>query len=304
MTFNTNPRDFSCEGDPDIADKHTWKTFTPKVALEYHLNDDALVYASWTRGSRSGGFNYRVSDGELGLDRPSFFDDEMVDAYEIGIKSDWLDNRLRINAAAYYNDFTDLQRSIFLTQTDDEGNVTGLTQQFNNVDAAATWGFELEVVGVLAEDAFTGGDNLTAEFSLGLINSKYKVDFIDFNGDGGNDIDLPFEQQPRHTIFAALTYFQPVGNGGALTYRVSYAHTPAFYSGGENLWDINRHLERGLLDASLRYEAEGGEWYVTVYGKNLTNEHYYQTRTPFSPAFGLAQPAKGATWGAEIGFDF
>jgi len=41
-----------------------------------------------------------------------------------------------------------------------------------------------------------------------------------------------------------------------------------------------------------------------IYDKNLTNERYYQTRTPFSPAFGLAQPARGAAWGAEVGFDF
>ena len=88
-----------------------------------------------------------------------------------------------------------------------------------------------------------------------------------------------------------------------MTWRVSYQHTPEFYSGGENLWDINRHVSRGLLDASLRYEAEDGDWYVTIFGKNLTNEHYYQTRTPFSEAFGLAQPARGATWGLELGFD-
>lgn len=99
-TFNTNPRDFSCSGGLDIDDSHTGKSFTPKVGVEFNLTDDAILYASWTRGNRTDGFNYRISDGELSLYRPAFFDDEQVGAYEIGLKSDWFDNRLRVNMAA------------------------------------------------------------------------------------------------------------------------------------------------------------------------------------------------------------
>ena len=299
--FNVNVRSFSCPGGYQIDDDETWDNLSPKVGIEYRINDDILTYASWTQAYRSGGWTYRTAASDLASARPGFYDEEQVDALEAGIKSDWFDNRLRVNIAAWFHDFEDLQRSIFLTQTDAMGNVISLTQRFDNVPEAEAYGFELEVVGVLARDALIEGDSLTAELAWGNIEYDYESP-VDFNGDGLDDGHFPWNQIPDETWNAALTYIHDMPNGaGSLSWRVGYQYTDVVNGGGTSLDPISFYQERRLWDAAVRFDSADDKWHLTVFGKNLTDKDYYQFKTPFSPAFGIAQPMMGSTWGATLG---
>ena len=88
-------------------DDESWSNFTPKIGVQYTLNDDTQTYASFTKGFRSGGFNIRAtSESSTGP-----YEEEKIDAWEIGLKTDFLGNRGRLNLAVFLNQFEDLQRT-------------------------------------------------------------------------------------------------------------------------------------------------------------------------------------------------
>lgn len=88
--------------------KKTFKYFTYRAAADYKISDDLMVYASFSTGKHSGGFSYSVIPGQSDFQLP-FFDTEGVKAYEIGMKGSFLDNRVRVNLAAFYNVYDQLQ---------------------------------------------------------------------------------------------------------------------------------------------------------------------------------------------------
>ncbi|MEM7356144.1 MAG: TonB-dependent receptor, partial [Acidobacteriota bacterium] len=93
-----------------LSNEDDWDSLSPRFSLSYQASDNALIYASAARGFKSGGFNGRPQD-RLALDP---FDPEIVWAYEIGWKTDLADQRVRLNGAAFYNDYTDIQFSASL----------------------------------------------------------------------------------------------------------------------------------------------------------------------------------------------
>lgn len=92
-----------------FRDAKSWSDFTPKIGLSWHINPDVMAYASWTKGFRSGGYNTRVTGAN---ESPGPYDPETVHAYEVGLKSDLFDRRVRMNLSAFINEYKDLQRTI------------------------------------------------------------------------------------------------------------------------------------------------------------------------------------------------
>src|SRR3546814_13542902 len=84
----------------------SFNDFTPKVSLDYRWTDDFMTYASFAQGVKSGGFTGRYV---IPTDAPKSFDPEKITSYEIGFKSQFLDNRVRLNASAFYSDYKDIQ---------------------------------------------------------------------------------------------------------------------------------------------------------------------------------------------------
>ena len=86
---------------------HKWDEFTPSVTLDYNMSDDVMVYATYSRGFKSGGFNYPAV-----TNRPineSALEPEILDMYELGMKGEFFDSTMRLNASLYYYDYSDLQ---------------------------------------------------------------------------------------------------------------------------------------------------------------------------------------------------
>jgi iron complex outermembrane receptor protein len=147
-----------------FKDKESWSNFSPKVGLAWTVNDDFMAYASFTRGFRSGGYNVRFTSANP-LTSPGPYNEEVVDAYELGFKSTILDGRFRFNFALFNNSFDDLQRTVL----DSSG-----TQATLNAATATIKGAEIETVLLLT-------DNLVVEGSFG---------YTDSGGSGSSDRNL------------------------------------------------------------------------------------------------------------------
>jgi iron complex outermembrane receptor protein len=143
-----------------IPTRQSAKVWTPRVALNYKPNDDVLVFASATRGFKSGGWNARGTAASQLLP----FDPEKVWSYEAGIKSDLFDRRVRANITLYYQDTKALQTPSALVAAN--GSITFITRNFADY---VNKGAEVELT-------FQPVDNLNLYLNLGYQDDKYKID--------------------------------------------------------------------------------------------------------------------------------
>jgi len=143
---------------PLFEGDETFDAFSWLASLDYKLTDDTLIYASVSRGFRSGG----LDQDNLG----STFDAEFVVNYETGLKADFFDSRVRFNAAVFFSDYTDIQILAAVPLT---GNTGAVTTVLDNAGEASIWGFELElsaqpVDGLLLGATFAHTDGEFDEF--------------------------------------------------------------------------------------------------------------------------------------------
>ena len=303
--FETS-KDFHCAngamGGWDIVDDETWKSFSPKVGLSYKVTDDAMLYASWTRGFRSGGFSFRASPTELTQTdyiRPAFYDEERVDSMEVGIKSDFLNNRVRMNLVGYYQWWDGIQRNL------QSGGPTTAIQRTENVEDSHVYGFEGEFSAIVALDAITAGDSLRFDAALALADSGYDSDYFA----SGRDLSGQKFGAPHNTAYFGATYEHPVGpRGASVSWRASYFWKDSWWNEGikfrDDVGGFTKYNPRNLLDASVQYTSAEGGWFVKVFGQNLTYDKNYAARVRFAgpPYWGLGNPQNPRTFGVTVGF--
>ena len=296
----------------DIVDDETWTAFSPKVAVEFRPKDDMLLYTSWTRGFRSGGFTFRVGAAEIAardasiaagdnpVFRPAFYDRERVDSLEVGMKSDWADGRLRVNLTGFYQWWNGIQRNI------QEGPVGNIIQRTANVEDSHVSGLELELNAILGLDMLVDGDSLRFDFAGGIVETGYDTEWI-LSGVDLTDQDFA---APHSTFYFGLSYDHPVGpNGAEMRWRTSYFWQEDYAPEGvprDIIPPASRQLGHydtiKLWDASVQYTSADGQWYVRAFGKNLGDYKYYVSRVPFSATFGVGLPAQPRTWGITLGY--
>jgi iron complex outermembrane receptor protein len=136
-----------------FVEKETFKSAQPKVSLAYQANDDLMSYATYARGFRSGGFN---ASGALLAET---YDKEILDSFEIGQKSTWLDGRLRLNAAVFYEDYDDVQVFEF------DGAI--FVQSLFNIPKSEVYGAELSF-------DWAATSSLTLSGGIGWLESEIK----------------------------------------------------------------------------------------------------------------------------------
>jgi iron complex outermembrane receptor protein len=143
-----------------IPQEQSIKIWTPRFAINFEPSDDFLLFASATRGFKSGGWNARGTSASLLLP----FEPEKAWSYEAGFKSEFLDNRIRVNLTAYLLDVSDIQIPSAFTAAN--GAISFITRNFADYENK---GIELEINAVPAD-----GLNLFA--ALGYQDDKYKLD--------------------------------------------------------------------------------------------------------------------------------
>lgn len=146
--------------DAGIPTELNASEWTPRFALQYEQSDDVMLFLSATRGFKSGGWNARGTAANEILP----FDIETVWSYEAGMRSDWLDNRLRLNVTAFYMDVDDFQTPSAFTRPN--GSLAFLTRNFADLE---NYGIEAELTAVISE-------NLTVFANIGLQNASQTPD--------------------------------------------------------------------------------------------------------------------------------
>jgi iron complex outermembrane receptor protein len=147
------------KGGPDNPFNESWDEFTPKLGVRYRVNDDLMVYGLYSKGFRAGGFSGRAGTYEA-ASIP--YDPETVDNYELGVKSEWLGGRMRMNASIFYMDFKDKQEEQSVPISQGTGQQTIVV----NAGQATIQGLEVDF-NWLVTQVFTLNGN------LGLLDAKY-----------------------------------------------------------------------------------------------------------------------------------
>ncbi|MEE2693170.1 MAG: TonB-dependent receptor [Pseudomonadota bacterium] len=239
-----------------ISGEADFDAFTPKVSVSYKFNDDAMAYATVSRGFKSGGFDGRATS-DFGF-QP--FAPEFVWSYEGGLKTSWFDGALIANAAYFYNDYTDLQVTSFGADP-----ISGVfVSLFTNAAAARIHGAELEL---FAQPT----DRLSLTGTVGWLDAKYNEFNILVGGVVTDVSDRPMVNAPRWNASLGATYEQPLGNG-----VTAVAHVDGAYR-GERATEITASPEltqgrRGLLNAFVSLKADDDRWEIRGGVKNATNE--------------------------------
>lgn len=311
-TSGTNP--FIPTENNGFVDDDSWQSLSPKLGLQYEF-DQSQLYASWTRGFRSGGYNFRITNANVfenvvvpATDGNFAFDEEQVDSYEVGFKTQTDDGRITINGAIYLTDIADMQREV------NQSSPTAGVSQFILNTADAT------IIGGEVEGRFRVLDSLLLTANMGLINAEYDEVRFDISGDGiinQRDLNLKLPRVPDITFGAGLIHELDLGNGNILS-RVNYQYRDEFAYTDSNLGYIQ---SMDALDANVTWNTPLEGLAFSIYGKNLLDRVQAggDTQLPFggprstrvaepfafNPQGGTLSPlSKGRVVGAEVTFDF
>jgi iron complex outermembrane receptor protein len=278
----------------DFLGSREFKEFTPRVSVNWTPNDDQNLYFTYSEGFKGGSFDPRgqtsaapdidgdgtVSDAEI-FEFMSF-DPEFVDSYEVGVKSSWMDGRVKTSLAVFFADYTDVQipGSFGFDSNGDGVNDTFIGITSNAGDADMT-GIEFEGSAMLS-DAFSLG------WAIGYLDAEFN-EFIDATG---NNVaaERVFQNTPDLTANATLTYQNDMdlfGNAGTF-----FVIGSASYRSEASQFEFPTvELDQPgftLLDLSLVWEDDDGHWRVGLHGKNLTDEEYKVAGYYFpAPTLGL-----------------
>lgn len=261
-----------------------WDDFTPRFSLDYAVNEDVMLYASASRGFKSGGFQVGESNS---------FDPEYLWSYEAGVKSVVMDQRLRANFGVFFYDFTDLQVITF---------VNGIGQT-DNAGKATLQGFEAEF---LARPS----DGLDLSLNIAYLDATYDR-FT--QAIGGVEVDLAgntLPNTPEWTFSAGAQYSHPVSNAANLTFRGDFGWRDEVNFKSDNAPRFQTD-SYGLLNVRIGYENLDQGWQLSLYGTNLTDEDFATYKTDGQDATGSSSANNPLTvfgeprqYGVSFRYDF
>jgi len=232
-----------------------WSDFSPRAVANFQITDRILLFASYTQGFRSGNFNSRVTN--VAGFQPA--DPETVNSYELGMKGDFLDRKLRVNISAFSEDYRDIQQVL-------TANIpgSGPVQTLLNAASARIKGVETEIT-IRPTAAFQ------IEANFGYTDAKFRTFTVPIPG-VADPTKLAFGRIPKYTATVAASYhFGLPGLPGKINARLAYDWRSSFYSDLQNTPEL-RQKSYGLLNANLNYDA--GKWSLGIFARNLTNVEY------------------------------
>ncbi|MEF2231114.1 MAG: TonB-dependent receptor [Pseudodesulfovibrio sp.] len=222
-------------------DDHIYNTeLLPRLTLAYDLTEDAMVYATASKGFLAGGFNTSFGSSQ----RQFTYDAEHLWSYEAGAKTSWLDNRLQVNLAGFWQEIDDKQIL----------NQIGTNMWIDNADKARSIGFELDIKArpVRGLDLFAGLGYVDANFS------DWDNGIDDYTGNA-----LPFA--PDYTYHAGVQYRHASGVFG----RLDMTGVSSYYTDSGNKYECEEYQ---IYNTRLGYEAE--DWDIVLWCKNIFDHEY------------------------------
>lgn len=239
------------------------------ASVDYKISDDILIYAKTAKGFRSGGQNLRAPNTVSFIP----FAPEIAYSYEVGFKSEFLDNRVRLNVAAYTSDVSDIQRSTLVSVPPvPPSTIPGTATLLGNAGKVRIRGLEAELTAVLFE-------GFTVQASGALVDPKY-IRYADLTGDRSFE---RFSGVFKKQYSIGADYTTPIGDSAQIKLHVDYAWRskvpldPYFYAPNpENdaIVASTTGPALGLLGARASIEFLD-RFEIGVFARNLTNEREY-----------------------------
>jgi outer membrane receptor protein involved in Fe transport len=217
-----------------------------RLALQYQVTANQMIYGLISRGYKAGGVN---SDSSLAAEDREF-DTELMWNFETGIKGRWLDDRLQTQVAAFYQKRDDIQIKQSLVQSRDDSNAVDFTDYFGNAASGANYGVEVEFNWLATESLAWFG-------SLGLLSADY-------------DIPLSADLDSRQQAHAPDYQFALGGS-----YQVNDSLSVSIdVEGKDKFYLSSSHNEQSqsyeLINARINYALAG--WELSLWGRNLTDK--------------------------------
>jgi iron complex outermembrane receptor protein len=271
----------SVNGDVSIPDMDK---LVGNVTAEFHPSQDAMIYATYSRGSKAGGANIGFGNAPLAL-RP--FGEETVDKYEAGAKVDLADKRVRLATAVFHTVYHDYQNAGFI----------GAQFNVNNAE-------KVVVDGVEASGALALSPELSLNAALTYLDARYDtytggschwptfLPACDLSG-------MPLPVAPKWSTALGVNWEHPTGFG-AVYARGDWAWSSRYFT-NTNLDPRNVQGSYSITSLRLGVKNDGGGWDASVYANNLFNKTYV-VQDAVSTLFGM-EPAFQRFLGAprEIG---
>ena len=276
-------------GPPLVDTTEKWDSFTPRVSLRYDLSNSTNIYASFSRGFKTGNFN-------LPSLTPVPVDPEEVTAYEVGLKRSG--GGFTFNIGAYYYDYKNIQVQI----ANQVGNVAVTVLQ--NAASAEIYGFDFDT-------SYQVNDNLTLFGGLAYNHARY-VDFTDasvfnpiiINGEPRGNVQVAEDASGNHLIRSPDFTFNlggtltiPVG-AGAIEISPLVSHNGGFY------WDPGERIRQPahtLVNGRITWRPDDDRYSISLWGENLLNEVYLMHASP-SASGNNGSYALPVTFGVSLDF--
>jgi iron complex outermembrane receptor protein len=282
----------------EITTSKDWDDVDWRLTADFDVTENHMLYATASKANRAGSYSYTIPSWTAAnnatsenltaglVDNPPFVAPETVENNEIGMRTEWFDSRLRINLTYFDMEYTNRQaavaQSVPITQA-----AAGFIIVTTNTGDVSLDGFELE-------GQFAATEKFMIDFSAGTLD--YKLHDI-----CANNGDFLFPGPADDSYALGATYFQDLRSGGNLTYSLNYGWTgkQQTHPGGTedpvskgcalsvgNFLDSRYQLpDYGLLNGRVRYTSNGGQWALTLFGNNLTDEVYGNYASRFGGGF-------------------
>jgi len=273
------------------------QAFTPKFELDYHFTPDVMAYGSITRGFKTGGFDFGSSGAAQQADG---YGPEFLWSYEVGLKSQWFENRLRVNLDAFYYDYTDLQVELFTPPA------SAFTQ---NAAAASVKGIEAEIAGRPLP-------SLDLYANVAYLDAQYD----DYPGAQAKGLAAPFDASgkylndaPKWSLSVGGTYTYDMVAAGDLYLGLDFHfQTTEFFSPeNDGVGGVSGYPAKqgsfGLLNMRVGWDSEDRLWNAVMIARNLTDRQYITTAANYGgPALStvIGRPGNPQTFVFQVSRKF
>ncbi len=260
-------------------DAQTFSSVSGRAGIQYKLGAGANIYASYDRGTKSGGF---FSGETTDINEIGPYKDETVNAYQAGVKTEWFDRKLRANLAIFYYDYQNLQ----VYQTVVHGLVT--EQLFTNASAARMYGGELELEA-------TPAHGLDLAVNTALLSAKYR----NFQSEGANYSGNILPSAPKVSLQASAHYEHALASG-TFVGEIDVAYRSKIYFDTSNAARLS-DPGRTFVDGRIAWRLPGDKYEIGLWAKNIFNETNISDITPVaSLGFDQVNPGPPRTFGLSL----
>lgn len=249
-----------------IDTRRTDDALTPKFGINYMPNDDVLLYASATRGFKSGGYDYGANNA---VDAAAGYGPEKLWSYEVGLKSDWLDRRLRLNVTGFYYDYTDLQVQSYVQI----GPSLGARTQ--NAATARVKGIETEIVARPVEALQLSANVAWLDAEYRRYPNAFVTTFGPFDASGQR-----LNNAPRWSATLGANYTIDLADRGRLDVGADvHAQTTVYFTAAnEGVGGVDDYPERqrdyAIVNGRVGWTSEDSRYQVQLIGTNLLDRDY------------------------------